>query len=293
MKDYSDFVNRIEENAILQYDGMSITSSCTENLCMLTLSFNLKEYTSTFKLSVDIDNKIGYIYPSYQINIDLTNEIVQMCKFQLGKILLYKALQYMKEKDINYVVFSSETELLPYYIHYLGFRLGNDPDNDYTDRIVITQKGYNYKVRVLISISACVLFIAFFFSCKKDKGLANFGDYPNEVGKIISLKCATEGCHNDLSYQAASGLNLTTWESMFKGGNSGASVIPYRSDFSPLCYFINSYSDLGIVGEPIMPINRDKLTREEVITINKIKIIITDIVVLIFDIKFMTNLFEY
>lgn len=122
-------------------------------------------------------------------------------------------------------------------------------------------------MRVLISISTCVFFVAFFFSCKKDKGLANFGDYPNEVGKIISLKCATEGCHNDISYQAASGLNLTTWESMFKGGNSGASVIPFRSDFSPLCYFINTYQDLGIVGNPIMPINRDVLSREEVITI--------------------------
>ncbi len=112
-----------------------------------------------------------------------------------------------------------------------------------------------------------LLFVPFLFlhtSCRKDKGLANFGDYPNEVGQIITLKCATNGCHNSESYKAASGLNLSTWNDLFKGSNSGSSVIPFRSDFSPLCYFINSYPELGIVGEPAMPVNGERLTSGEV-----------------------------
>ncbi|MBK6522395.1 MAG: hypothetical protein IPG08_08695 [Sphingobacteriaceae bacterium] len=113
-----------------------------------------------------------------------------------------------------------------------------------------------------------LLFISILcFSCRKDKALANYGNYPNQVGKIISLKCATSGCHNDKSYKAASSLNLTTWADLFKGTNSGSAVIPFRSDFSSLCYFINTYPELGLTNSPTMPLNKPVLTKEEVTTI--------------------------
>jgi len=118
-----------------------------------------------------------------------------------------------------------------------------------------------------ITAHILVLVSILFFSCRKDKALANYGNYPNEVGKIIYLKCATSGCHNDKSYKAASSLNLTTWNDLFKGTNSGSAVIPFRSDFSSLCYFINTYPELGLINSPTMPLNKSALTKEEVKTI--------------------------
>jgi len=102
------------------------------------------------------------------------------------------------------------------------------------------------------------------FSCKKDVGKVNFGDYPNEIGKIMVTRCATSGCHNSKSFTAAAGLNLETWKNLFDGSNSGSTVIPYSSRFSYLCYFINSYPDMGLVNEPTMPVNGTPLTRAEV-----------------------------
>jgi YVTN family beta-propeller protein len=118
-----------------------------------------------------------------------------------------------------------------------------------------------------IRISIFALLLCLFFSCRKDKGELTFGNYPADVGKIISLKCATSGCHNSQSYLAAAGLDLSSWESLFNGSNSGSPVIPFRKDFSSLCYFINTYSDLGIVNTPAMPLDKSPLSREEVTTI--------------------------
>lgn len=101
-------------------------------------------------------------------------------------------------------------------------------------------------------------------SCTKDSDKVDVKDYPTVVGKIIRGRCATAGCHNDASYLTAGQLNLSTWESMFKGSSTGSAVIPYRSDFSSLCYFINTYSDLGPINLPTMPINNAPLDRGEV-----------------------------
>lgn len=101
-------------------------------------------------------------------------------------------------------------------------------------------------------------------SCTKDVGKVNYGNYPTDIGSIIQNNCATSGCHNSLSYEAASGYNLETWLGMFSGSNSGSDVIPYNSKFSSLCYFVNTYSDLGIKNTPTMPLNKAPLSREQV-----------------------------
>lgn len=101
-------------------------------------------------------------------------------------------------------------------------------------------------------------------TCRKDIGKARYGNYPYAVGKIISTHCSVAGCHNSQSSLAASGLNLESWESLGKGSLSGSPVIPYSTRFSSLCYFVNSYADLGPINMPRMPLNRDALSREEV-----------------------------
>lgn len=105
-------------------------------------------------------------------------------------------------------------------------------------------------------------------TCTKDSAPPTFGDFPTEVGKIFTYKCATSGCHNTQSYKGAAGLNLSSLATLFQGSNSGSPVIPYRSDFSSLCYFINTYSEYGLINSPTMPLYANPLSKDEVKTIN-------------------------
>jgi len=113
-----------------------------------------------------------------------------------------------------------------------------------------------------------IFIFLFFISCKKDVAKINYGEYPAEVGKIIANNCATAGCHNGISYLSSGGLNLQSWASMFGGSNNGSAIIPYNSKFSTLCFYINTYSDLGIQNLPTMPLNKQPLTKEQVTLIN-------------------------
>lgn len=115
----------------------------------------------------------------------------------------------------------------------------------------------------------CSLYVTLIllFACTKDSSPPTFGDFPTEVGEIFTYKCATSGCHNTASFKAAAGLNLTSFTSLFQGANNGSPVIPFRSDFSSLCYFINTYDDLGPKNYPTMPLNESALSKNEVKTI--------------------------
>lgn len=109
--------------------------------------------------------------------------------------------------------------------------------------------------------------IAFVGSCTYDKIDPNYESlgYPQEVGNIIVNKCATSGCHNDKSKDAVGGLSLESWDKLFEGSRGGAVVIPYRSDFSTLIYYTNTYDEFGSIElSPTMPFNESKLTKEEV-----------------------------
>ncbi len=114
-----------------------------------------------------------------------------------------------------------------------------------------------------------IIFISFVFliACTKDSAPPTFGDFPTEIGEIFAYKCATSGCHNNASYKAAANLNLTSFASLFQGSSSGSPIIPYRSDFSSLCYFINTYSEFGPINNPTMPLNGNALSKDEVKTI--------------------------
>ena len=107
----------------------------------------------------------------------------------------------------------------------------------------------------------------FIHSCTKDKGEVDLTPkgFPQEVGKIILNKCATTGCHNDISKEAAGGVSLSSWDKMFEGSRGGAIVIPYRPDLSTLIYYVNSYNDLGTIQlNPKMPLSSSALSHAEV-----------------------------
>ncbi len=101
-------------------------------------------------------------------------------------------------------------------------------------------------------------------SCKKDISTTELQGYPDGVGEIMVKKCATSGCHNEASKSAVGGLSLETWDKLFEGAKSGSVVIPFRAENSSLCYFINTFSDLGISLSPTMPVNGAVLSRDEV-----------------------------
>lgn len=101
-------------------------------------------------------------------------------------------------------------------------------------------------------------------ACTKDVGKISYeSNYPNEISEIMLSKCSISGCHNEISKSAAAGLSLASWESLFKGGRGGSVVIPFRSDFSTLCYYTNSSPELGPSLTPRMPLGKNPLTTEE------------------------------
>ena len=104
-------------------------------------------------------------------------------------------------------------------------------------------------------------------TCRKDKGMLDYQGYPEEIGSIMINKCATPGCHNTTSKDACAGLDLSSWEKLFRGTRNNSSVIAYRPDQSFLTFFINTYSDLGISVSPSMPVNKTPLSHDEVVTI--------------------------
>lgn len=110
-------------------------------------------------------------------------------------------------------------------------------------------------------------FLIVLLSCTKDVGKVNYGNYPQEIDNIISSSCAVSGCHNSSSYRAASDLNLQTWRTLFAGSSNGSPVIPFNSKFSSLCYFVNTFPELGLQNKPTMPLNGTPLDYEKVKTI--------------------------
>lgn len=117
----------------------------------------------------------------------------------------------------------------------------------------------------------CNSFVIFSFvvitlnSCTNDKGIPDYNDYPDDIGKLFFTKCSTPGCHTDASKDAAAGLSMESWDKLFNGGKGSAAVIPFRHDYSTLFSYTNTFSDLGISNLPTMPFNGANLSREEVL----------------------------
>ncbi|HNQ12911.1 MAG TPA: YncE family protein [Bacteroidia bacterium] len=94
--------------------------------------------------------------------------------------------------------------------------------------------------------------------------------YPSNIETIVLNKCATSGCHNTQSKNAASGLDLSSYDKLFEGNRSGAVVIPFRPELSSFFLSCNTFSDLGdTLQEPKMPINASLLSKVEVNTIKQ------------------------
>ncbi len=101
---------------------------------------------------------------------------------------------------------------------------------------------------VVVSITSCV-------HKPPAQTIESDGNFPQEVARILVNKCAISGCHNAASYANANNLLLDSWDHLFDGGRSGAEVVPYSPQYSPLLYFVNTDSSLGTVAVPSMPVS--------------------------------------
>jgi YVTN family beta-propeller protein len=113
-----------------------------------------------------------------------------------------------------------------------------------------------------------LFFLLIFFSgCKQDPPIIDVegSGYPPEIAKILLTRCATPGCHNEISKGAAGNLSLETWEAMFLGSRTGSVTVPFNFKQSSLFLFTNTFGDLGVSMEPIMPVNQEPLSKDEVI----------------------------
>lgn len=114
------------------------------------------------------------------------------------------------------------------------------------------------KHRIVHIFSSIAALAALVLSCTHKPYVAPVqpdGNYPAAVAKILVAKCALSGCHNAASYANAGGLRLDSWDELFNGGNNGAEVVPYSPAYSPLLYYVNTDSSLGIVSAPTMPVS--------------------------------------
>jgi DNA-binding beta-propeller fold protein YncE len=118
-------------------------------------------------------------------------------------------------------------------------------------------------------MKAIAIFLAglLLFSCRKDKGKADYKGYPEKVGRIILNHCANSGCHTAESSNTSGNLDLSTWEDLYKGGRSNSVVIPFRPDLSYLFSAVNHFHELGPSSHTSMPSYHQSLNRDELITL--------------------------
>jgi hypothetical protein len=120
------------------------------------------------------------------------------------------------------------------------------------------------RLRVQISI----LTICTSISCVKHSAIPEtYSNFPPNIEKILAGKCAISGCHNPVSKDAASGLSLKDYESLFEGNTGGPVVIPYRPDLSLLCLYTNTSPEFGQALQPTMPLGKEVLSREDFLSI--------------------------
>ncbi len=82
------------------------------------------------------------------------------------------------------------------------------------------------------------------------------GTYSSTVQRIFNRSCALSGCHG--AGTPAAGLELTSWEDLFRGSEHGEVVVAFRPEESHLVDHLTG------AAEPQMPYGRDPLPAEEI-----------------------------
>lgn len=110
-------------------------------------------------------------------------------------------------------------------------------------------------IRLLTSIT-CATMLAL-FSCKKPDLNDVAHGFPEDIAPLMRNNCATSGCHEPSSAVGAGGLNLDTWDDLFKGARGGSPVVPYNPEQSYLLQALSTDSSWVPPLYPTMPLNRE------------------------------------
>ena len=128
-----------------------------------------------------------------------------------------------------------------------------------------------YNRQNVFRLTSVFLLLALLSTCRVDDPVLNIpaSAYPATIGKIMLTRCAVTGCHNSQSKDAAAGLDLSSWNTMFAGDRNGNVVtIPFAHRFSTTFLFCNTYADLGVnTIKPTMPLNGIPLSHIEMVTL--------------------------
>lgn len=119
-----------------------------------------------------------------------------------------------------------------------------------------------FKRRPAWRLALWLLPLLFVWGCRSDKvELLNHG-YPEEIGQLMLNSCARAGCHNSQSAEAAGGLNLSSWDALYRGSRGGSAVVPGHPEMSFLMYAVNTDSSQGPMLSPTMPIGEAALSQQ-------------------------------
>jgi len=100
--------------------------------------------------------------------------------------------------------------------------------------------------------------------------------FSDHIQPIFTSGCAVTGCHavpidsltfNAFAAPAASSMSLSRWEDIFRGGEHGSVVVPYRGNKSHLVYHLNTDTLLAPVSEPHMPLPGLNLPSDQLTTL--------------------------
>ncbi|MBK8550921.1 MAG: beta-propeller fold lactonase family protein [Ignavibacteria bacterium] len=127
-------------------------------------------------------------------------------------------------------------------------------------------------IYTFLSLSLVCSIIVVFQSCEQDFIAPTNGTLYSEVQKIFktpytssNITCSTPSCH--ASENSAAGLDLTNWQNILNGSNSGTMVIPYNGFWSHMVSFLNSDTNLAPVTLDSLFPQYHKINQNDVVTI--------------------------
>lgn len=91
--------------------------------------------------------------------------------------------------------------------------------------------------------------------------------YSKHIAPIFRASCAGSGCH--VTPHRGGGLVLDSWQSLMRGSDFGATVVPYSPFWSHLLQHISTDTTIAPIALPRMPLSRDPLPREQILAIKQ------------------------
>ncbi len=119
-----------------------------------------------------------------------------------------------------------------------------------------------------VAVLACALLLMVGCTPKNDMVVPVTGDFSNKVKPILDRSCGGSSCHGGGANGYAVGLDLTSYDGLFRGYSRGTAVVSGEPFMSVLVQTINrTDTTISPISSARMPASRDPLPTEDVQTI--------------------------